>query len=99
MEFNSSVTDGTYILFIKVGMIEYDNPCRPVLDIKLTGQDHKRNIIQINKAMSELLVRKANVFTLQHEQATSETCLVCKSLIKQAAQELIREGNFDLLFW
>ena len=68
----------------------------PVLDIVLSGYTYKH--VNINQAMAVYLKRKSGVEGLKHYQAT-QAAYSAMSLLKEAAEAMIKEDTFDLLFY
>jgi hypothetical protein len=97
--FNTSITDGRFILFVAVSSPQFYDGYRGVLDIKLSGAGLMKNPLEVNKAMSELLVRRARISDFYYQQVSDQTCAIAANRLICVAQELINEGNFDLLFW
>ena len=88
------VTHDNMTLFIDVKGMSYNSFC---LDITLSGLVDGE-LVDINGAMAELLKRKSDVRSLRREQSTTENYHKAMCLIKQAAETMIKEDIFDLLF-
>ena len=99
MMFDTSVTDGDSTLFIHIDGGNSKDSYRGFLNIKLAGMNHNHERLEVNKAMSELLIRKARLSDLYYELLTPQIYHIAACRLQCAAQELIKEGDFDLLFW
>jgi hypothetical protein len=87
------VTNNGMTLFIDV---KHDG-FSPILDIILSGYTYKH--VDINQAMAVYLKRKSGVENLRNRQMTQETIYLAMSLVKEAAETMIKEDIFDLLFY